>query len=124
MQSCHANQVRLKIRQLASTAKPNRCPLSKTFRTVAAALNKVFDQVDLAAVRRFGGTLGTIIQAELGLFRRQNAAAGIGILSMRESLETPRILEPDHAAIELMDRTPGSGHARTRFARRLVGLSR
>jgi FAD/FMN-containing dehydrogenase/Fe-S oxidoreductase len=81
----------------------------KTFRTVAGyALNRIDPQnVDLALL--FGGsegTLGTMVQAELGLVEMppMRRLALVHFDTVRASLEaTPRILETMPSAIELMD---------------------
>ncbi|MBZ0301811.1 MAG: FAD-binding oxidoreductase, partial [Anaerolineae bacterium] len=82
----------------------------KTFRTVAGyALNKIDPAaVDLKwLLAGSEGTLGTIVQAELNLVQvpKLRRLALIHFDTVRESLEaTPRILELNPSAVELMDR--------------------
>ena len=82
----------------------------KTFRTVAGyALDKIDpDAVDLKWLFAGSeGTLGTIVQAELGLVPvpRMRRLALVHFDNVRASLEaTPRILETKPSAIELMDK--------------------
>ncbi|MEQ8676796.1 MAG: FAD-binding and (Fe-S)-binding domain-containing protein [Aggregatilineales bacterium] len=83
----------------------------KTFRTVAGyALNKIDpDDVNLNWLFTGSeGTLGTLVAAELNLVKYHNAGerrlAMVHFDSLRASLEaTPRILELNPSAIELMD---------------------
>ncbi|MEM9950464.1 MAG: FAD-linked oxidase C-terminal domain-containing protein [Chloroflexota bacterium] len=112
-QSSTLNAIRETIAQLAATHADDiaqRYP--KTFRTVAGyALNKIDpNNVDLAQLFAGSeGTLGTIIAAELNLVPYMPAPrrrlAMVHFDSLRESLEaTPRILEINPSAIELMDK--------------------
>lgn len=107
------NQIRAKISGLVNQHKHDietRYP--KTWRTVAGyALDKINpDDVNLNwLVSGAEGTLATIVRVELGLVDRpkvQNKRlAMVHFDSLRESLEaTPRILELDPEAVELMDK--------------------
>ncbi|MEO1287634.1 MAG: FAD-linked oxidase C-terminal domain-containing protein [Chloroflexota bacterium] len=112
-QSSTLNAIRETISQIAVTHADDiaqRYP--KTFRTVAGyALNKI-DPNDVDLAQLFAGsegTLGTIIAAELNLVPYMPAPrrrlAMVHFDSLRESLEaTPRILEINPSAIELMDK--------------------
>jgi len=107
------NAIRETVGTLARTHADeiqNRFP--KTFRTVAGyALNKIDpDAVNLNwLLAGSEGTLATIVGAELKLVDRptaqQKRLAMVHFDTLAESLQlTPRILETDPSAIELMDR--------------------
>ena len=111
-QSDILNQIRTKISNLATIHHDEMTArFPKTFRTVAGyALNKI-DPNDVNLNWLFTGsegTLGTIVAAELNLVDYKPAAARrlamVHFDTLRESLEaTPRLLELNPSAIELMD---------------------
>lgn len=106
------NSIRSLVGKLASDhADDIKTYFPKTFRTVAGyALNKI-DPTDVNLNWLFAGsegTLGTITAAELRLVKYHRASerrlAMVHFDSLREALEaTPRILELNPSAIELMD---------------------
>lgn len=107
------NQIRSKISQLVTQHQSDiQSRFPKTWRTVAGyALDKIDpNDVDLNwLVSGAEGTLATIVRVELGLVDRPKAQnkrlAMVHFDSLRESLEaTPRILELDPEAVELMDK--------------------
>ena len=105
------NQIRAKVGSLAIThADEIERRYPKTFRTVAGyALNKIDpNEVDLKWLFAGSeGTLGTVVQAELGLVPvpAMRRLALVHFDNVRASLEaTPRILEINPSAIELMDK--------------------
>lgn len=107
------NEIRQKVAELARThAEEIEARYPKTWRTVAGyALNKIDpDNVNLNWIFAGAeGTLGTIVRAELQLVDRpKTPEKRLGLVhfdSLRASLEaTPRILELNPAAVELMDK--------------------
>jgi FAD/FMN-containing dehydrogenase/Fe-S oxidoreductase len=105
------NRVRDQIRHLALEQQEEiKARFPKTFRTVAGyALNKIDPEaVNLNWLFAGSeGTLGTIVQAELGLVPvpTMRRLALVHFDTVRESLEaTPRILELEPSAVEMMDR--------------------
>ncbi len=107
------NRIRETVSQLVRThADDIKTRYPKTWRTVAGyALDKINpDDVNLNwLLSGAEGTLATIVRAELSLVDRpkiQNKRlAMVHFDSLRESLEaTPRILELDPSAVELMDK--------------------
>ncbi len=107
------NTIRAKVSQLAQThASQIQERYPKTWRTVAGyALDKI-DPNDVNLnwlLSGAEGTLATIVRAELGLVERprneNKRLAMVHFDSLRASLEaTPRILELDPSAVELMDK--------------------
>ena len=107
------NAIRSKISQLVKTHQEDiKTRYPKTWRTVAGyALDKI-DPEDVNLnwlVSGAEGTLATIVRAELSLVDRpateNKRLAMVHFDSLRSSLEaTPRILELDPSAIELMDK--------------------
>jgi FAD/FMN-containing dehydrogenase/Fe-S oxidoreductase len=107
------NKIRQMVGQLAiQHADEIAARYPKTFRTVAGyALNKI-DPANVNLnwlLAGSEGTLATIVQAELNLVKRPTGAekrlALVHFATLRESLEaTPRIMELQPSAIELMDR--------------------
>ncbi|MAS34509.1 MAG: hypothetical protein CL610_10910 [Anaerolineaceae bacterium] len=105
------NALRQKVASLARDHQDEiAARFPKTFRTVAGyALNKIDpDDVDLNWLFAGSeGTLGTIVQAELNLVPvpKMRRLALLHFDTVRESLEaTPRILELNPTAVEMMDR--------------------
>lgn len=107
------NQIRTKVSQIVTEHQAeiaSRYP--QTFRTVAGyALNKIDpDNVNLNWLFAGSeGSLGTIVSVELGLVARPPVShkrlALVHFDSLRASLEaTPRILEVNPSAIELLDK--------------------
>lgn len=107
------NQIRSKISQLVTQHQSEiQARYPKTWRTVAGyALDKI-DPLDVNLnwlISGAEGTLATIVRAELSLVDRPKAQnkrlAMVHFDSLQDSLEaTPRILELDPEAIELMDK--------------------
>jgi len=107
------NQIRERVAQLVRTHTDDiKTRYPKTWRTVAGyALDKIDpDDVNLNwLIAGAEGTLATIVRAELSLVERprneNKRLAMVHFDSLRESLEaTPRILELDPSAVELMDK--------------------
>ncbi len=120
--------VRGRVRELAlAHADEISARYPKTWRSTAGyGLNRIDpENVDLKWLFAGSeGTLGTIVQAELNLVSvpKMKRLAMVHFDSARASLEaTPRILETDPSAVELMDRfLMDKTRANPEFARRLT----